>query len=168
MSTRVNRKIQGVNPLRALIDNDNKKRAVTPTEAAHGIIYCEIVMKELLRYALWLEPEFVDKLQEAINEARVNNQLLLKKVQNRTFGRDYIAGGESGDETRLDIEAGDKAVADWNYQCRAHQRTGKPTGRPRIERPPEVKRPVGRPRKKSDSYSEIELSEETESFNNIK
>jgi hypothetical protein len=64
-------------------------------------------MEELFRLLAWTEVEVLERFQSAIHTALCQKRHLLDAVASATFGRDYVAGGEEGDATRLNITLGD-------------------------------------------------------------
>lgn len=74
---------------------------------ARRVLEDESVMEELFRLLAWTDTEVLERFQSAIQTAICQKRHLLDAVASATFGRDYVAGGEEGDVTRLDIALGD-------------------------------------------------------------
>jgi hypothetical protein len=74
---------------------------------ARRVIEDELVMEELFRLLAWTEIEILERFQAAIHTALCQKRHLLDAVASATFGRDYVAMGEEGDASRLDIPLGD-------------------------------------------------------------
>jgi hypothetical protein len=115
---------RGLRPRRPPIASTDPFRPITGGErpgveaVARGVLEHPTLMAEIVRRLAFVEPETLDLLAEQIAIARAEADTILKAIREGTFGRDFIAGGVEGDPSRLDIAAGNAAVAHF-------QRTGK-------------------------------------------
>jgi hypothetical protein len=85
---------------------------------ARGVLSHPLLVEEIIRHLAYTEPSILDQMEQQIAVARQRARSVLNAVREGSFGREYVAEGLEGDASRLNISAGNAAVAYF-------QRTGK-------------------------------------------
>lgn len=80
------------------------------------------VLEEIIRRAAWIDIPFCERLREAIEAAMAHRAQVEASCREATFGRDFVAGGEPGDEARLGIAGGDAAVESYQRTVRREKK----------------------------------------------